>query len=462
MTGLAHLVRKCLPRIGPTAVACVMASVAWAAPTEPQASIVARWIVPAVPQPAGGQTVPLGGISDLFPAGADSAALRGVGGVGGPSGSFAVWAVTDRGPNGVVKVNGRKRRTLPAPAFSPCIVELACDLPQHEDSDRVPGAARVGRVLPLRGRSRVPLSGLPNGVAPDEPIYDAAGREPLASDPNGVDTEGVVALADGSFWLCEEYRPSLLAVDAAGAVRSRFVPAGVAVPGADMEVLDCLPPAYARRRDNRGFEALAVSADGERLYALLQSPLESPVGFESRGNVRLLVFDTIGRRPLAEHVYRLGDSDSTASKPKGGSSEDGKLCAMAMRGDDTLVVLEQAGDAVCRLYEASLRRATDTLARAADAEPLEALADLDAVGIVPLEKRLLADLAPLRDTFAADVHGRDSSRDAPAVKLEGLVLVDDRHVLLVNDNDFAIDTAADADPAATCLWLVRLPRPLGP
>jgi hypothetical protein len=37
---------------------------------------------------------------------------------------------------------------------------------------------------------------------------------PLEPDPNGTDSEGLVALEDGGFWVGDEYGPSLLRVDA--------------------------------------------------------------------------------------------------------------------------------------------------------------------------------------------------------------------------------------------------------
>ena len=407
-----------------------------------------------VPDVALAAGVRLGGLSDL-----SAARGRGEQSAARASGPAFWWAITDRGPNGTIERDGEKLRTLLEPTFTPSLVLLRSD-PAAE----APTTIAVERVLPLSAGSGKPLTGLPTGGPGHLPVLSADGSAELASDPDGVDTEAVVELPDGTLWIAEEYGPSLLKVGADGRVSERHVPIGSGPSAAAVPHRETIPAVYSKRQDNRGFEAMAAAPDGSRLWVLLQSPLENPgkKAAKKTGNVRLLGVDPAAGRPVAEHVYRLGDPTDPDYLSKGAPPDDGKLCAMAMRGDDTLVVLEQVGDDVCRLYEASLTHATDTLARPADAEPLEGVADLDAAGIVPLEKRLLADLAPLRETFAADVHGRDSGRDAPIVKLEGLVLVDDRHVLLVNDNDFAIDTAADADPAATCLWLVRLPRPLNP
>ena len=74
---------------------------------------------------------------------------------------------------------------------------------------------RVREIL-LRDAAGRPLSGLPNppgAGGTGERAVDPRGRE-LAPDPRGVDPEGLVALPDGTFWVAEEYGPSLLHLDA--------------------------------------------------------------------------------------------------------------------------------------------------------------------------------------------------------------------------------------------------------
>jgi hypothetical protein len=46
------------------------------------------------------------------------------------------------------------------------------------------------------------------------------------------------------------------------------------------------------------------------------------------------------------------------------------------------------------------------------------------------------------------------------LKLEGLALLDDHRVLLVNDDDFGVHTRSAAVKPRSCLWVVRLPAPL--
>jgi hypothetical protein len=48
------------------------------------------------------------------------------------------------------------------------------------------------------------------------------------------------------------------------------------------------------------------------------------------------------------------------------------------------------------------------------------------------------------------------------VKLEGLAVLDDQRVLLVNDNDFGVTAEVDQPAPRSCLWVVTLPEALSP
>jgi len=299
------------------------------------------------------ENVRLGGLSDLT-------AARGYG-----PGRW--WAVTDRGPNGVVERDGEKLRTLLAPEFAPALVLLHVEA--EGDAHRADGGGiapiAVERVVPLAGPEGKPLAGLPTGGPGHLPVLTADGSTELPPDPDGVDTEGVVQLADGMLWIAEEYGPSLLKVGPDGRAIERHVPAGTGNTAALVPQRETLPAAYALRHDNRGFEALAATPDGTRLWVLLQSPLDNSTrkAAKKTGNVRLLGFDPIAGTPAAEHVYRLGDPTDPRYFTKGAPPDDGKLCAMAALGDDGLLVLEQDDTGLARLYAVSLTGATDTLAR---------------------------------------------------------------------------------------------------
>jgi phytase-like protein len=191
-----------------------------------------------------------GGIgSDIFPA--------------GRPGEY--WTVTDRGPNGQIKVGKDKRRTFPTPDFDPAIVKVRAE---H-------GVLRVPRTIPLRTTHGAPVTGLSNQVSRDEPPFTFDASTPLATNPNGLDTEGVVRAADGTFWLVDEYGPALVHVTDGGRVLARYVPAGLHLTGTDYPVIEAFPAIYGERKVNRGFEGLGLLAGGDLVIAL-QSPLSVP------------------------------------------------------------------------------------------------------------------------------------------------------------------------------------------
>jgi len=311
----------------------------------------------------------------------------------------------------------------------------------------------------------MPVSGRTNGLAGDEQIVGPAGVE-LSPDPNGIDPEGLVVCSDGGFWISEEYRPSLLRCDANGTVVARHVPEGTALPGSDIDVLANLPRRYAKRRNNRGFEAIAISSDEATLWVSLQSPLEWPTedAAETTGNIRMLVFDTRARKPISEYIYRLGNPNDPAYQATGVSSDDGKLCAMAMVGDEALLVLEQSDAGDARLYQCCWQQATNTLN---DPRSLEVVGDLARHGVTCLEKTLVADLGPLLPAMAAaitDGQWRPRPDDPVAgLKLEGMVILDRQQIAICNDNDFDTDCFEDNNQPArrSCLWIISLDVPLG-
>src|SRR6185369_1301645 len=115
----------------------------------------------------------------------------------------------------LAKADGAK--VMPRPDIGPTICQL-----------RLQGSAvSLLRRIPLRGDSGRAISGLPipAGAADVEPAFDLTGA-PLGTDPSGADTEAIVALSDGTFWIGDEYGPSLMQVGPEGRVLQRWVPKG--------------------------------------------------------------------------------------------------------------------------------------------------------------------------------------------------------------------------------------------
>ncbi|WP_328907696.1 esterase-like activity of phytase family protein [Streptomyces sp. NBC_00234] len=375
--------------------------------------------------------VMLGGIgSDIYPA--------------GRKGEY--WTVTDRGPNGQIKIDGKKRRTFPVPGFDPAIVKI-----------RVSGKRiDVLQALPLTTSSGAAVTGLPNQQGRDEAPYGHDARTPLAYDPNGLDTEGIVRAADGTFWLVDEYGPSLVHVSSRGRVLARYVPEGLRLEGAGYPVVEALPGILLNRKINRGFEGLALLPGGDLVLAV-QSPLSLPDedAGESSRNVRLLRFSTKRHAVTAEYAYRFDPVEVV--DPSEDDTSELKISSVVALGRNTLLV-EERTDKAARLHRVTLPHGSGILGSAwddpASSPSYEELADPSAAGVPVLHKSLVVDLGTIEG-----IPG----------KIEGVAVTGRDTLALINDNDFGMTDGAEAFDAngrlvdsgiETSVTLLKLPRPL--
>jgi hypothetical protein len=345
--------------------------------------------------------VDLGGIgSDIYPAARE--------------GEF--WTVTDRGPNGRIKVDGAKRRTFPVPGFDPAIVRI-----------RVTGeTVKVLRAIPLTTRSGKPVTGLSNQAGRDEAPYSHDARTPLSYNVH---------------------------VSARGKVLARYVPEGLDLEGADYPVVEALPEVLLHRKINRGFEGLAQLPGGDLVLAV-QSPLSLPdtdAGEASR-TVRLLRFSPKWKAVTAEYAYRFDPVEVV--DPSEDDTSELKISSVVAVGGDRLLV-EERTDKAARLHLVRLDGGANILGSRWDDEATSpSLEQLDpAAAEVPvLRKRLVVDLGTV-----AGVPG----------KIEGVARVNPDTLALINDNDFGMTDGAGAFDAQgrlvdsgveTSVTYVRLPR----
>jgi hypothetical protein len=325
------------------------------------------------------------------------------------------WMLTDRGPNGLVEVDGKNRRTFWVPEFDPAILKVKVE-------NKV---IRILESIPIVDQSGKPVTGLPNLRNVDETPHDYSGQKELSFNVNGIDPEGLVRTTTGDFWIAEEYSPSLLHVDRTGKVLKRYVPHGVKLSGAGYPVVEALPAIYGKRKINRGFEGLALSSDQRTLYAVLQSPLLNPdktTGDGSR-NTRLIAFDIPSEEVTAEYAYQFDVAKEFDPHPKT-TPEEMKVSGVVFLNPRTVLVLERT-DLVAKLYTVDISKATNILNSNWDdpktAPSLEALSDLSAAGLHVLPKSLLLDLKQFEEV---------------PEKIEGVAVVDRQTIAVANDNDF--------------------------
>ncbi len=210
--------------------------------------------------------------------------------------------------------------------------------------------------------------------------------EPL--EPETYDLEGFVARGQNFFVSSE-------------GVANEGIPPFIAVFGPDAVMIERLglPPGFAPSPDgttgvryNRAFEGLAITSDGKYLFTATENALrqDGPEATPTGGaRVRILRFAREHGVFDAQYAY---DLDPVHTAPPGnGLAVTGIAELLALSGE-RLLVLERSFVAGAdsphsiKLFEACLGSATDV-------SQIPSLADADSV--VPVQKRLIADLADL-------------------------------------------------------------------
>ncbi|WP_374654681.1 esterase-like activity of phytase family protein [Dongia sp.] len=346
------------------------------------------------------------------------------------------YSVTDRGPNidcaeaqeligadfNAMCAGDEKAKIFPQPDFVPSIqrLELGSD-----------GKFALKELIEISDASGKPITGLPNPLkgAKTEHAFDKDGK-PVEFDPNGLDTEGLVRMSDGSFWLSDEYAPSLVHVAADGKIIERLVPQGLEgdYSGASYKVSGTLPAIFAKRQLNRGMEGVALSPDEKFLYGLMQNPLANPDAdaYKKANATRILKIDAATGQPAAEFVYQLDAHTTFKADKKAEKQSDVRLSEITAVGQDKLVILERISK-TAKLHLVDLSTGTDILGTGWDdpkTSPSLEQADLAASGVKPLTKTLWFD--------SSDHEGLPS-------KIEGVAIVAPDMLVIINDDDFGID-----------------------
>jgi hypothetical protein len=344
-----------------------------------------------------------------------------------------MWTMGDRGPNipcNEMKATGgvelatcrevKNGRVYPAPAYTPSIYRVML----LDD-----GTFRVTDVVTLKDRDGVPLNGMPNplrGATTETPL-DGSGKV-LKQDLRGIDAEGLVRLADGSFWVSDENGPSLAHFTADGKMTARHVPNGMEADysGAPYNVVGSLLAILAKREANRGIEGLAVSPDERFLYFIMQNPLANPdsAAYRQARNSRLFKIERATMKVAGEFVYILDDPQSFRRDPSS-RQNDPRISELMAIGLDQLIVLERT-EKTTKLYEIQLSGATNISGTRWDdvaTHPTLEQSNVTETGIMPLNKALCLDTADLPQVVG---------------KTEGMALLGDGSLALINDDDFGI------------------------
>ena len=382
--------------------------------------------MPVIGSTLAGQPIQLGGFSGLHFEGTDP-----------KTGRLKFITHTDRGPN--AEPVGIRRPFL-LPSFTPEVVRF--------ELDREKRSLVLTQRIPLQRAPGQPLTGLPNTKISvnasqaynDELPVNLLDQE-LALDPLGADLEGIVVGADGTFWMVDEYRPAIYHYSPAGVLLKRYVPAGTAAAvGQPVGTfgIEALPAVLAQRRQNRGFEAIAL--DNGRIYAFVQSPLRNPISLSNAvlnasTNVRVVEFDPATETTTRQFIYAMDNPDLggvTNTRPDkiGDAVALGKGEFLVVERDDDSLPDDPADKIEKKIYRFNLRGATDvssfTGTVGATGRTVDQLttAELVANGINPIFKMLHVDL--------------NTAGYNRVQKVEGLAVIDQWTLAVINDNDFRV------------------------
>ncbi|NEA34837.1 esterase-like activity of phytase family protein [Streptomyces sp. SID13031] len=356
--------------------------------------------------------------------------------VPGKAGSF--YGLTDRGPNADAPDGNKSEMLLD---FTPQIGKFKL----------VNGKAQLQGQITLKGPKSlggVEYSGRPphdtSEVIDDVVATNANGGTPVpvARDPYGYDSEGLVALPDGTFWVSDEYGPYVTHFDAKGYELGRLTPYKDSPDNAYHKIIGYLPPELAYRAKNKGMEGLTVTPDGSTLVGVMQSALQQPdLGGVKPANVSPSRIVTINLRTYQtkQYLYLLDNPQTT-----GGAASE--ITALT---NTKFLIDERDGNfepfAQKSLNAVDINGATDVSGLTIGGKSPEAfvgaagtnaaLAALTKAGVNVAQKQPSVNVGMLVSQL--DPTGRFFAHD----KVEGVATTDGgRTLYLSNDDDFGIDT----------------------
>ena len=378
-----------------------------------------------------------------------------------PTNANQFYALTDRGPNADFNGIAGKGKQFLVPNYTPSIglFELQAD-----------GKIIKVKELLLKDRQGNPISGLPNPKAlggTNEVPYDIDGQpmtvnpnlpfdavtNPIKTDINGLDPEGLAALTDGSFWVSDEYGPHLVHYDANGIEIARINAFAndernnVIING--KQVL--LPTEFTKRRANRGMEALTMTPNQTTLVGIMESSMDNPDKSGRLSSLVRIVTINLVSGQIAQYLYRLDKAKHVTSGIAALSShefyliEHDRKFPLQDKSAQKLIYkidIAQATDIEAILNDENVKQ-DETLGLLVNGQTLEQLIAVDEKHWRMLEE---INIKPVKKTLVVDVL---AILDYPHDKLEGLWLRQDGSLGLLNDDDFAMTDSEVINPKST-------------
>ena len=337
------------------------------------------------------------------------------------------YALTDRGPNTTYNVNGDLGKIFLDPSYTPKI-----GLFELQENGTI---KKIKEIL-LKDPTGRNITGLPNKHfgATKEIAYDQYGKVlEHGTDEYGLDSEGLVALKDGTFWVSDEYGPHIVHFNAEGIEIDRIN----AYEGDERRKSGyLLPLEFANRRQNRGMEGLTITPDQKVLIGIMQSTMSNPDSSVTQSDLVRIVMINLENKAISQYLY----------KQEGKAYSNTAIIALsayeflvAERDDD---FYKDNPQAFKRVYKIDIRNATDL-----EKVPENAQFKQDQhLGLLiegrTLEQYVLSknwdglvqhDIYPVQKTLVVDLVER---LKYPHDKVEGLWIIDEQHLAVLNDDDY--------------------------
>ena len=176
------------------------------------------------------------------------------------------------------------------------------------------------------------------------PFVGAANGQPV--NRIALDAEGLVMKKDGSGYVSDEYGPYIYKFDAAKVITGVVgIPEAIVPRTAGNVDFNSVSPPSTGRRNNQGMEGIALSPDGTRLFALVQSATVQDTGSGNQGrfNTRLLVYDVSGNAtpdaPIAQYALQLPRVDENGNGS--GVDRTAAQSEIVALGNDQILVLSR-------------------------------------------------------------------------------------------------------------------------
>lgn len=357
-------------------------------------------------------------------------------------GSMVFYGITDRGANAdapegkttdgvVVTIDGNftLAKSFPLPTYVPKIAEITVKdgkavVTKTIDLKAVDGTSTSGRPLPLG------TTGSTGEVALNDTLSTK-----LSFDVNGIDPEGIVFDNDGNVWICDEYGPFIAKVNTTtGQMIKKYTPG------------NGLPALLKNRVPNRGMEGIAYDKTTGLVYGVVQTPLDTNTDISYAGDDTYLTMVELNPANGDVNLYALPFGNFKASGVKAGD--------LTSLGNGKFLMIEQGKDKALGLVNNIVKF---------DISNATKITSSMYTGVSGLKS--IADVTPAARTLIANLRDFGWLPE----KAEGMTLLDEYTIAVINDSDFGLATVAsclvagsstELDPKKLRLDLTKTPSVL--